>query len=62
MASDPNQPRIGVDEWVDSVQGKREGYRGPIGWLRRGWDSAPPWARLLAFLVPGFWVLWDGKL
>ena len=52
MASDPNQPRIGVDEWVDSVQGKREGYRGPIGWLRRGWDSAPPWARLLAFLVP----------
>jgi len=52
MARDPNQPRIGVDEWVDSVQGKREGYRGPIGWVRRGLESAPPWARLLAFLVP----------
>jgi branched-chain amino acid transport system permease protein len=52
MATDPNQPRIGVDEWVDSVEGKRESYRGPIGWLRRAWDTAPPWARLLGFLVP----------
>jgi ABC-type branched-subunit amino acid transport system permease subunit len=48
----PDQPRIGVDEWVASVEGKRERYRGPIGWLRRGWDEAPPGVRLLVFVVP----------
>jgi ABC-type branched-subunit amino acid transport system permease subunit len=48
----PDQPRIGVDEWVASVEDKRERYRGPIGWVRRAWDTAPPAARLLVFLVP----------
>ena len=48
----PDQPRIGVDEWVASVEGKRERYRGPIGWLRRVWDEAPPSVRLLVFVVP----------
>ncbi|TML28063.1 MAG: branched-chain amino acid ABC transporter permease [Actinobacteria bacterium] len=48
----PDQPRIGVDEWVASVEGKRERYRGPVGWLRRGWDTAPAGARLLAFVIP----------
>ena len=52
MADDVTQPRIGVDEWVASVEGKRERYRGPVGWLRRGWDSSPPAARLLVFVVP----------
>jgi ABC-type branched-subunit amino acid transport system permease subunit len=52
VADDVNQPRIGVDEWVASVEEKRERYRGPIGWLRRGWDSSPPAARLLVFVVP----------
>ena len=48
----PDQPRIGVDEWVASVEGRRERYRGPVGWARRAWDTAPPAVRLLAFLVP----------
>jgi len=48
----PDQPRIGVDEWVASVEGKRERYRGPIGWVRRGWDTAPPGVRLLVFVIP----------
>jgi ABC-type branched-subunit amino acid transport system permease subunit len=48
----PDQPRIGVDEWVASVEGKRVRYRGPIGWLRRGWDESPPAVRLLVFVVP----------
>jgi ABC-type branched-subunit amino acid transport system permease subunit len=52
VADDVTQPRIGVDEWVASHEEKRERYRGPIGWLRRGWDSSPPAARLLVFLVP----------
>jgi ABC-type branched-subunit amino acid transport system permease subunit len=48
----PDQPRIGVDEWVASVEEKRERYRGPIGWARRGWDEAPPAVRLLVFVIP----------
>jgi len=48
----PDQPRIGVDEWVSSVEEKREQYRGPVGWMRRTWDEAPPWARVLVFFVP----------
>jgi ABC-type branched-subunit amino acid transport system permease subunit len=48
----PDQPRIGVDEWVASVEGRRERYRGPVGWARRAWDTAPPAVRLLAFLIP----------
>jgi ABC-type branched-subunit amino acid transport system permease subunit len=48
----PDQPRIGVDEWVASVEDKRERYRGPVGWVRRAWDAAPPAVRLLVFLVP----------
>jgi branched-chain amino acid transport system permease protein len=52
VADDVTQPQIGVDEWVASVEEKRERYRGPVGWLRRGWDSSPPAARLLLFIVP----------
>jgi ABC-type branched-subunit amino acid transport system permease subunit len=48
----PDQPRIGVDEWVASVEERREQYRGPVGWARRAWDVAPPWARLLVFVIP----------
>jgi ABC-type branched-subunit amino acid transport system permease subunit len=52
VANDPTQPRIGVDEWVSSVEEKRERYRGPLGWLQRAWDTAPQWARLLVFVIP----------
>ena len=48
----PDQPRIGVDEWVASVEEKREQYRGPIGRLRRAWDEAPVGVRLLVFVIP----------
>jgi ABC-type branched-subunit amino acid transport system permease subunit len=48
----PDQPRIGVDEWVASVEDRRERYRGLTGVLRRAWDALPPAGRLLVFLVP----------
>jgi branched-chain amino acid transport system permease protein len=48
----PDQPRIGVDEWVASVEEKREQYKGPIGHLRRRWDQAPLGVRLLVFVIP----------
>jgi ABC-type branched-subunit amino acid transport system permease subunit len=51
-APPPDQPRIGVDEWVASVEERRERYRGPVGRLRRAWDELPVGGRLLVFLVP----------
>jgi branched-chain amino acid transport system permease protein len=48
----PDQPRIGVDEWVASVEGKRERYSGVIGRLRRVWDALPVGGRLLVFAIP----------
>jgi ABC-type branched-subunit amino acid transport system permease subunit len=48
----PDQPRIGVDEWVASHEERRERYRGPVGYLRRFWEQSPPWARLVVFVVP----------
>jgi branched-chain amino acid transport system permease protein len=48
----PDQPRIGVDEWVASVEERREQYRGVTGAVRRAWDALPPAGRLLVFLVP----------
>jgi branched-chain amino acid transport system permease protein len=47
-----DQPRIGVDEWVASVEDRRDRYRGPVGALRRGWEALPTGGRLLVFLVP----------
>jgi branched-chain amino acid transport system permease protein len=47
-----DQPRIGVDEWVASVEGRRDTYRGASGAVRRAWDALPVWGRLLVFLVP----------
>jgi ABC-type branched-subunit amino acid transport system permease subunit len=46
------QPRIGVDEWVASVEGRRERYTGPLGLVRRSWDALPPAGRLGIFVVP----------
>jgi branched-chain amino acid transport system permease protein len=48
----PDQPRIGVDEWVASVEGKREGYAGLVGRARHVWDSLPVGGRLLVFAIP----------
>jgi ABC-type branched-subunit amino acid transport system permease subunit len=46
------QPRIGVDEWVASVEGRREGYGGFVGLVRRSWEALPPAGRLGIFVVP----------
>jgi branched-chain amino acid transport system permease protein len=51
-AQAPDQPRIGVDEWVASVEDKRERYTGFLGPLRRVWDSLPVGGRLLLFAIP----------
>ncbi len=52
-------PRIGADEWVASHEGRREGYRGPIGALRRRVEALPQPLLFAAFgvaagLVPLF--------
>jgi len=51
-AQAPDQPRIGVDEWVASVEDKRKRYGGVFGRLRRAWDSLPTGGRLLLFAIP----------
>jgi branched-chain amino acid transport system permease protein len=48
----PDQPRIGVDEWVASHEERRESYEGLTGYGRRAWDALPPGGRLLVLLVP----------
>ena len=48
----PDTPRIGVDEWVASVEGKRERYTGVRGALAREWERLPPPARVLVFAIP----------
>jgi ABC-type branched-subunit amino acid transport system permease subunit len=48
----PDAPRIGVDEWVASVEGKRERYSGWRGRINRQWEQLPPPARVLVFAVP----------
>jgi len=52
MEQSPDTPRIGVDEWVASVEGKRERYTGLRGAVFRNWDRLPPAARVLVFAVP----------
>jgi branched-chain amino acid transport system permease protein len=44
----PDTPRIGVDEWVASVEGKRE-RRGAV--VQR-WERLPPAVRVLVFAAP----------
>jgi branched-chain amino acid transport system permease protein len=48
----PDAPRIGVDEWVASVEGKRERYSGLRGAVLRGWDRLPTTGRVLVFAIP----------
>jgi ABC-type branched-subunit amino acid transport system permease subunit len=52
MEQPPDIPRIGVDEWVASVEGKRDRYTGLRGAVFRNWDRLPPAARVLVFAVP----------
>jgi ABC-type branched-subunit amino acid transport system permease subunit len=48
----PGGPRIGVDEWVASVEGKRERYTGVRGAILREWDRLPMAARVVAVGAP----------
>jgi branched-chain amino acid transport system permease protein len=52
MDQPPDTPRIGVDEWVASVEGKRDRYAGLRGAVERRWDQLPPAARVLVFAAP----------
>ena len=45
-------PRIGTDEWVARVEGRRDQYAGLTAPIRRLWDTLPPAARLAVFVVP----------
>jgi branched-chain amino acid transport system permease protein len=51
-AGAPDGPRIGVDEWVASVEGKRERYTGVRGAILREWDRLPMAARVLVVAIP----------
>jgi ABC-type branched-subunit amino acid transport system permease subunit len=44
--------RIGTDEWVAQVEGRREEDRGVGALLQRIWRRMPPAARLALFVVP----------
>jgi ABC-type branched-subunit amino acid transport system permease subunit len=46
-----DRPRIGVDEWVAQAEQRRERGRGLSGLLARGWETAPPPARLLLLVA-----------
>jgi ABC-type branched-subunit amino acid transport system permease subunit len=47
-----DRPRIGVDEWVAQVEGRRERYSGLHGAVRRWWDRLPIVARVLVLAAP----------
>ena len=50
MSQSPEDPRIGVDEWVASAEGRRA--RTLAGRVESVVDRAPPVVKLLAFAVP----------
>ena len=45
---DDRGPRIGVDEWVASAEGRRA----QVGPLQRAWRRTPPLGRLAVFVIP----------
>ena len=47
-----DRPRVGVDEWVAQVEGRRERGRGLVGLVARLWEPLPPFGRLALFVVP----------
>jgi branched-chain amino acid transport system permease protein len=46
------RPRVGVDEWVAQVEGRRERARGLTGVAWQIWERLPPFGRLAVFVVP----------
>jgi ABC-type branched-subunit amino acid transport system permease subunit len=49
--NDPNTPRVGVDEWVASHEGRRTRRSGPLGAVERELGRVPPVAFYLGFGV-----------
>jgi len=47
-----DRPRIGVDEWVAQVEGRRERYTGLRGAVERWWERTPIVARVLVLAAP----------
>ena len=47
----PQGPRVGKDEWVATHEGRLAGYSGPVGFVRRLWETAHPGWRLGIFAV-----------
>jgi branched-chain amino acid transport system permease protein len=47
-----DRPRIGVDEWVAQVEGRRERYTGLRGAIERWWERLPVVARVLVLAAP----------
>jgi ABC-type branched-subunit amino acid transport system permease subunit len=47
-----NRPRVGVDEWVAQVEGRRERAPGLTGIAVRVWELLPPVGRLGLFVAP----------
>jgi ABC-type branched-subunit amino acid transport system permease subunit len=47
-----DRPRIGVDEWVAQVEGRRERYSGLQGAVERRWERLPIVARVLVLAAP----------
>jgi len=48
----PDEPRVGVDSWVATHEGRREQATGISGRIREWWRRTPPAGRLLVFLIP----------
>src|SRR4051794_27846307 len=46
------QPRVGVDSWVATHEGRREETGGIRGTIQHWWRRTPPAGRLLVFLIP----------
>ena len=51
VTSDPDAPRVGVDEWVASAEERMERARGPLGFVRRAVEAIPPPLRLAVFVA-----------
>jgi ABC-type branched-subunit amino acid transport system permease subunit len=49
---DRDKQRIGADEWVAQVEGRREERRGVGGLILHAWERLPPAARLALIVLP----------
>ena len=62
MEAGRDKPQVGVDDWVASVEGRRERRTGIAGLARRIDDLVPPWARLVLFAAfAASLPLWMGR-